>query len=358
MPRFALVFAAACAATLALSSTPSRATAGPDAAHPYFDDKGTLAWHCDLPSAQAAARASGRLVFIEYGRRACGNCRVLVQRVMPQPCVKARLSSVCVGLAADCDEPDPVVTAVFHKAMPDASLLPFVAVVTPDLEYVTGWSGSMDVDGCARQMDKIDAWRARRAPKTAPATVAATVVAPLPTPVAPPRPPAPRGATTAAAPASRTIDPAPAGVPGPAAGNSAAALAAARALLARAEAAATQAQYALVLELEREAAALTIRVEPARWGVILAKADAWAEGLLAKAAADALAGRTGEAERCIAGVRRDAHGRGACIDAERGARAITLRRFIDASAASTRERALADARISFRGTRWEALFAA
>jgi hypothetical protein len=36
--------------------------------HPHFDDRGTLDWHASFAEAQAAARASGRRLFIELGR--------------------------------------------------------------------------------------------------------------------------------------------------------------------------------------------------------------------------------------------------------------------------------------------------
>src|SRR5689334_15244711 len=82
-----------------LAATPA-AVAGPVRPHPYFDDKGTITWHEDLASAQAEARASSKVIFIEYGRRACGNCRVLVSRLMPSPTVSCRLKATCIGLAA------------------------------------------------------------------------------------------------------------------------------------------------------------------------------------------------------------------------------------------------------------------
>ncbi len=37
-------------------------------AHPHFDDGGTLDWHRRWSDALAAARASGKKVFIEFGR--------------------------------------------------------------------------------------------------------------------------------------------------------------------------------------------------------------------------------------------------------------------------------------------------
>ena len=37
-------------------------------AHPHFNDRGTLDWHTRFADALAAARAQGKLVFIEMGR--------------------------------------------------------------------------------------------------------------------------------------------------------------------------------------------------------------------------------------------------------------------------------------------------
>jgi hypothetical protein len=40
----------------------------PKARHPRFDDQGTLSWSEKLADAQEAAKAAGKLIFIEYGR--------------------------------------------------------------------------------------------------------------------------------------------------------------------------------------------------------------------------------------------------------------------------------------------------
>ncbi len=344
-------FLAAVAASVALSSNPAATSAAPGissatSSHPYFDDKGTLAWFVDLGSALESARASGKLVFIEYGRKACSNCKTLVSRVLPAPRIRSRISDACVGLAADCDDPDPKVEAVFRQAMPEASLLPFVAVVSPDLEYVTGWQGSVDIDGCCGQLAKAEAYRANCAKKACPARQPVSVPAPSAVPASAVRP----SPTTA-----RPNRPAtPEGMSGP----EAASLAASRELLRQADGASKAGEYAEVLRLDREAAGLPVRVDPAAWAVVLAKADAWADGVLAQAASSATAGRLVEAERLVAGIRRDAAGRGASIDAERGARAIATRRAVDATPVADRARASAAARTAFRGTRWEALFGA
>ena len=122
---------------LAASLTPAHA----GSSHPYFDDGGTLVWYHRLADAQRAARAEGKLIFVEYGRRRCGSCKVLCNRVLPDPRVRARLSAVAVGLAAECDRPEPAVQAVFDRHLRNAHMLPFAAFLTPDGQWVTGFAG-------------------------------------------------------------------------------------------------------------------------------------------------------------------------------------------------------------------------
>ena len=38
--------------------------------HPHFDDQGALDWSEKLADAQKAAAKSGKLIFVEYGRKA------------------------------------------------------------------------------------------------------------------------------------------------------------------------------------------------------------------------------------------------------------------------------------------------
>jgi len=61
--------AAAAFASLAAFALAGLAGAPPKATpHPRFDDKGTLSWSTKLEDAKAAAKAAGKLIFIEYGR--------------------------------------------------------------------------------------------------------------------------------------------------------------------------------------------------------------------------------------------------------------------------------------------------
>jgi hypothetical protein len=63
--RLAAVASASLAAlaSLVLAGDPPKATP-----HPRFDDRGTLSWSTKLDDAKTAAKAAGKLIFIEYGR--------------------------------------------------------------------------------------------------------------------------------------------------------------------------------------------------------------------------------------------------------------------------------------------------
>lgn len=196
-------------AALLVSFLPASATADPLRPHPYFRDAGTLDWRTSLDEAAAAARSSGRLIFIEYGRRKCGNCRATVETILPSSTIKARVSALCVGLAAECDTPDPRVEALFARWLPTASILPFCALVTADLRWVDGWAGLIGTSDCLRRVAAAEPvcarWRAvaaATAPTCARSGKGAVVV--------PPPAPPPSSATGAARPVTSATPPAPA----------------------------------------------------------------------------------------------------------------------------------------------------
>ena len=60
-----------CVASAALAAFAVAGLAGDPpkkAPHPRFDDRGTLSWSTKLADAKAAAKAAGKLIFIDYGR--------------------------------------------------------------------------------------------------------------------------------------------------------------------------------------------------------------------------------------------------------------------------------------------------
>ena len=333
-----LAATAATLLTLLACATPE-AHAGPSGSHPYFADSGTLAWSTDLAEAQAAARSTGKLVFIEYGRRACSNCRTLVSKYLPCPMLKTRFSDACVGLAADCDESDPRVDAIFKRGLPGACALPFVAFVSADLVWVTGWAGATTPSDIAEHLRVAETRRA----KDAVARGATQKAAPAPMPSAAP-------ACTTAPAAAVPVRP-PTGRSTPAVD-----VEKARALLVRARAAAAAGRHGEVLRLDVEAGRLSVRIEPAEWAALGLLATTWAERCLSSAEVAAKDRRCDEAAKLLGDLKREMEGRPAETEAARGERAVAKLRFVNAASAAGREVARAAAAKEFKGTRWEALF--
>jgi hypothetical protein len=160
------------------------------ASHPYFDDQGTLTWHHDLASARRAAEREGKLIFIEYGRRICTQCKLLCARILPHPSVRGRIRRVAVGLVAECDRPEPAVRSLFRRHLQNARMLPFVAFVTPDGRWVTGYAGHTTVSQFSRHLALAErALQRVEAPKAPARTrVYKPACPPKPAPTPPPTP--------------------------------------------------------------------------------------------------------------------------------------------------------------------------
>jgi hypothetical protein len=131
------------------SATPRPPPAAPPpapTASPVVTAPATFGWVGTLGQAQSSARGSGRLIFIEAGRDACGNCQALRQRVIPDPVVQRELGAVSVGYYDDVDRsPQSRAFQILTQNMPEAVDLPLVGWVTPDLRWVHGFSGRRDM---------------------------------------------------------------------------------------------------------------------------------------------------------------------------------------------------------------------
>lgn len=133
--------------------------------HPHFDDRGTLAWHTRWSDALAQAAREDKLVFVEFGREACGLCRSLVQSVVPRPDVAPLLQRHFVALASDCDDPEDEVVDLAER-LEDAQMLPFVLFADPRGQFLEGSSGSVApanfVKTLQRLIDARDAARSKQ----------------------------------------------------------------------------------------------------------------------------------------------------------------------------------------------------
>jgi hypothetical protein len=63
---------------------------------------------------------------------------------MQQPGVAELLTEHFVGLASDCDAPEPEVADLVGTHLADGMMLPFVLITDADGAFLTGWHGPVD----------------------------------------------------------------------------------------------------------------------------------------------------------------------------------------------------------------------
>lgn len=122
--------------------------------HPHFDDRGTMSWETRYAEALQRARREKKRVFIEMGREACGQCRTLVQSVIPRPDVAPLLQQHFVALASDADETEEDVLKLAYE-LEDAYMLPFVLFVDADGKFIEGSSGTVNPITFAARLKRI-----------------------------------------------------------------------------------------------------------------------------------------------------------------------------------------------------------
>ena len=121
--------------------------------HPHFNDRGTLDWKTSFKDAFAAAQPGKKRLFIEFGRELCGQCRSLVQAVVPRPDIAPLLQEHFIALASDCDDPEPEVEELAQH-IPDAMMLPFVILADHKGQFLEGWSGSVPPDVLKKMLER------------------------------------------------------------------------------------------------------------------------------------------------------------------------------------------------------------
>jgi len=122
--------------------------------HPHFDDKGTLDWQTRYAEALAAAKAQGKLVFIELGRLQCSQCKTLVQNIVTRPDIAPVLQQHYIALAADADDSEDEVIDLAGN-LDDAYMLPFVLFADADGRFLGGNSGAINPLYFKRTLEKL-----------------------------------------------------------------------------------------------------------------------------------------------------------------------------------------------------------
>ncbi|MHC5211872.1 MAG: thioredoxin family protein [Planctomycetota bacterium] len=123
--------------------------------HPHFDDRGTLDWHTRYEEALADAKQGDKLVFIEMGRLQCGQCRSLVESVVPGKAVSALLREHFVAVASDADATEDPVVELGMANLPDAMMLPFVLFTDADGNFLDGSSGPVDPSAFQATLERL-----------------------------------------------------------------------------------------------------------------------------------------------------------------------------------------------------------
>ena len=102
-------------------------------------------WSSSLRQAQDSARAQGKLIFLEAGRKECGNCMFLKNEVIPSSNVNGELGSMSVGYYDDVDvTPYSDAFNLLQANVQGAGTLPLCGWVTADLRWVHGFWGRRD----------------------------------------------------------------------------------------------------------------------------------------------------------------------------------------------------------------------
>lgn len=115
-------------------------------------DRRVEAWHEDYQEALAAARASGRNLFIDFTGVTCTNCRWMEQNIFTQPAVSEAMSRYELArLFTDVGELGKAYQQMQEERYGTASL-PFYAIITPDEETIATF------DGLTRNADEFVAF--------------------------------------------------------------------------------------------------------------------------------------------------------------------------------------------------------
>ncbi|MFA5317375.1 MAG: thioredoxin family protein, partial [Dehalococcoidales bacterium] len=97
-----------------------------------------FAWENDLEQAIAKSKASGKMLFIMFGREACGNCQHL-KKMIKSGAVDIKINKFVIA-DINCDNKKQ--SAVFYKRYSvSGNMLPFVVIAKPDGTMINSRTG-------------------------------------------------------------------------------------------------------------------------------------------------------------------------------------------------------------------------
>ncbi len=100
----------------------------------------------DLPAAITTAAKDNKLIFIQYGREACGNCQSLKRLINARKVKLFDSEFVLVELDCDNKEVARAINGKYRALLGDARTLPFVVVAKSDGTPVAAISSYQDAD--------------------------------------------------------------------------------------------------------------------------------------------------------------------------------------------------------------------
>lgn len=113
-----------------------------------------FAWENDLGQAIAKAKANNKMLFIMYGREACGNCQHL-KKMIKGGDVEIKINAFIVA-DINCDNQKQ--KAAFYKRYSvSGNTLPFVVIAKPDgtmLVSRTGYGKAVDYRNLIKEAEK------------------------------------------------------------------------------------------------------------------------------------------------------------------------------------------------------------
>lgn len=150
---------------------PSPPSSYPAAPRPLPTTSAGFSWAGSLREAQDSARAQGKMIFLESGREACGNCQYLKKEVIPSGGVYGTIGASCVGYYDDCDKtPYSEAFNILQANVVGAGTLPLCGWVTADLRWIHGFWGRRDASRFLAELETAKSAYQRMAEAARPAS--------------------------------------------------------------------------------------------------------------------------------------------------------------------------------------------
>lgn len=113
------------------------------------EDIGGFRWYYDFAEAAAAARAQGKLLLALATKPDCSMCEKVKKSMVPTDLGRVNRTAIgyiydimtCVGASPTASSDEMAVNRVVRGNLPTATLMPLVGFITPDKQWVAGFSG-------------------------------------------------------------------------------------------------------------------------------------------------------------------------------------------------------------------------